>query len=210
VVLFVPSFETLMAQVWSARVQRGAPVRWGTFLGSWASRADLPPSADVAGLAEQWASRVGTERVHLVVTTSTALARHTTARILGLRTHDPVLGRPAPLTGAGVDVMRRVNRLLNVRQPPALRDPLLRRLTALLPTDLTQSQPELTVPRARRDWASDRAERLTERLRDRGYAVHGDLDQIAVRAARAETRPPRHEVLDAVLVACLRAARPDR
>ena len=80
-------------QVWSTRVQRGAPVRWATFVGRWARRDQLPPSADLATHRRLWAGRVGPERVHVVAGPD---ARRTTAEILGLRTADPVApARPA-------------------------------------------------------------------------------------------------------------------
>jgi hypothetical protein len=211
VLLFVPPFDALMAQVWSARVQRGVPIRWGTFTGKWAARKDLPPAADIPGLAAYWRDRVEPEHVHVVVFEADEPARRTTAEILGLRTRDPVAPILDTLDTAGVDVVRRVNRLLNVRLPPARHQALVRRLTPLLaPPARDTGQPRLGVPERHAAWAQDSARRIASGLRDHGYAVHGDLDRITNRPVEARlgaaTHPRRRDVLDLVLGACVSVA----
>ena len=59
--LLAEPLDAALAQVWSARVQRGAAVRWRGFVQRWAGRRDLPPSADLPALARLWAERVGPE-----------------------------------------------------------------------------------------------------------------------------------------------------
>ena len=102
VLLVVEPFDVTLAQVWSARVQRGAPVRWPGFVERWAGRRELPPSADYPALARLWAERVGAARVHVL------------------------LAAADPMT-----VTRDVARLLDVDPTPhrALRDPRWRDLS---------------------------------------------------------------------------------
>jgi hypothetical protein len=211
VLLFVPPFDALMAQVWSARVQRGVPIRWGTFTGKWVTRGGLPPAADLPALAAHWRDRVGPDHVHLVAFEADEPARRTAAEILGLRTRDPVAPALDTLSAAGVDVVRRVNRLLNVRLPPVQHQALLRRLTPLLTDPAPDAaQPRLAVPEPHVDWAQDSARRITSALGGQGYAVHGDLDRIVNRLSEARsgaaTHPRRRDVLNLVLDACVSAA----
>jgi hypothetical protein len=209
VVLFAPPFDALLGQVWSARVQGGAAVRWTTFLGKWANRHDLPPSADVAAIAARWKARVGAEHVHVVAPDADGWddhrARRTAGEILGLRPGEPAQPPEVrSLSAAGVDVVRRVNRLLRVRVTPDESRVLLRRLRPVLAAQDGHGGPGLHVPGHRTEWVRGRAERAIEGLANGGYAVHGDLDRIAP-SGPGRVRPPKRDVLELVLDACLRA-----
>jgi hypothetical protein len=200
VVLLAEPFDVLLAQVWSTRVQRGAPVRWVTFAARCARRDQLPPSADLATIAAFWAGRVGRDRVHVVAGPD---ARRTTAQILGLRTAAPAGPvDPRSLSPAAVDVLRRLNQVLNVRFPAEVRSVHLRHVAGLLPED---PAPALDVPHRHRAWLDDRARRVADDLRAGGYAVHGDLAGLAPRHVGAP-HPRRTDVLAQVLDTCLRVA----
>jgi hypothetical protein len=200
VVLLAEPLDVLLAQIWSTRVQHGAPVRWVTFAGRWARRDQLPPSADLATIAGFWGGRVGPERVHVVAGPD---ARRTTADILGLRTEGPIAPvDPRSLSPAAVDLLRRLNRVLNVRFPEDVRSAHLRRVAGLLPED---PDPALDVPQRHRAWLDDRARRVADDLRAGGYAVHGDLAGLAPRHVGAP-HPRRTDVLALVLDTCLRVA----
>lgn len=203
VVLLAEPLDVLLAQIWSTRVQHGAPVRWVTFAGRWARRDQLPPSADLASIAAFWAGRVGPDRVHVVAGPD---ARRTTAEILGLRGADPVPPVPSvvprSLSPAAVDVLRRLNRVLNVRFPEEVRSAHLRHVAGLLPED---PAPALAFPRRHRGWLDDRARGVADDLRAGGYAVHGDLAGLAPRHVGAP-HPRRDDVLTLVLDTCLRLA----
>ncbi len=208
VVLLAEPFDRALAQVWSARVQRGAPVRWPGFVRRWSGRPELPPSADLPALARWWAEQVGPARVHVVVAPEgPEAATRVTAGLLGL---DPRPGRrhhqaPEPrwkdLSPAAVDVLRRVNAVLNVRAPEATRGAVVRALVAELADD--RPGHPLTVPDPFRTWALDRARAQAEEIRSGGYPVHGDLDRIVPRFEGLPSRPRDTDVLRVVLDACL-------
>jgi hypothetical protein len=223
VLLGVPLDEAL-AQVWSARVQGGAPVRWRGFLQRWSGRGDLPPAADLAVLARRWAERVGPDSVHLVVSSpeegAAADATAATAEALALplraAARVPAPARPRPLTPAAVDVARRVNGVLGVRVAERRRREVVRSLVAVLDDPAGPGSPfaagprTLTVPGPLRDWAVDRAEQMTDDLRAAGYPVRGRLEDLAPRAEGLPTRPPRDAVLAVAVAACLRQASRDQ
>ncbi len=202
VVLLAEPLDVALAQVWSTRVQRGAPVRWVTFAGRWARRDQLPPSADLDAIASWWASRVGPDRVHVVTGPHVRRSVAAAAAVLGLPHVDAGPTDPRSLPPAAVDLLRRLNRVLNVRLPEPERDPRLRWLAGRLPED---ESPALTVPVRFRSWLDDRAERVAEGLAAGGYAVHGDLTGIAPRHDGAP-HPRNAEVLDLVLATVLDVA----
>ena len=209
VVLLAEPLDVALAQVWSARVQRGAPVRWRGFLDRWSGSPGLPPSADLPALARLWAQRVGPGQVHLVVAPPAAAAARTTAEVLGrqLRTR----ARTAPggtrdLSPAAVDVVRRVNGVLTVRLDPSRRRAATRTLVAALDGPGAAAT-GLSVPDQHAGWVRDRAARLTEELAAGRYPVHGRLADLAPVLTGLPTRPPRDGVLAAAQAACLDLAR---
>lgn len=228
VVLLAEPFDHALAQAWSARVQRGAPVRWHGFVERWSRRRDLPPSVDLPALARRWADRVGVGQVHVVATASDAAeTARLTADVLGIdigpgdrrqrslpSPSSPSRRRPdgwseecLELSPAAVDLARRVNAVLTVRVPEQRHAAALRQLVQ----DLAPSAPvghALTVPELWRDWARDRARQLVGDLDAGGYPVHGQLDRLVPRFDGLPTHPSRTEVLELVVAACL--GRPQR
>lgn len=212
VLLVAAPLDESLAQVWSARVQRGAPVRWPGFVQRWSGRRDLPPAADLPTLARQWSHRVGPGSVHVVVSPGDpdTVAR-TAAGILGVglspaRRPDArdLVPRWRDLSPEAVDVVRRVNTVLGVRADVPRREAVLRGLVGGLVGAALPVAP-LTVPEPFQDWARERAARLVEDLRAGGYPVHGRLDRLVPRFEGRPTHPRLEDVLDLVLDACLRS-----
>ena len=210
VVLLAEPLDESLAQVWSTRVQRGAPVRWQGFLRRWSGRRHLPPSADLGAVARDWAGRVGPERLH-VVAAATDLSRATTitAQLLEVEPK-PSRRRPVPsahlldLAAEQVDAMRRVNAVLKVRARGEEHEAAVARLRTLLAE--TPGTDRITLPESLRDWAADWAERLVHELATGGYAVHGRLEDLVPRFDRGRpTRPRTERVLDVLLAACVDA-----
>ena len=210
VLLLAPPLEQMLGQVWSARVQRGAPVSWTDFVGRWSRQVALPPSADLSALARSWAERVGAGRVHVVADPDPL---RTAADLLGIRLR--AAGRAStpdlvPLPGAAVDLLRRVNQVLAVRVPEDQQAAFRRVVSASwasgsrgMPADA--DEPGIVVPSRHRHWVEEQSARLVKELRRGGYPVHGDLDRITARQLGPQ-RPRRREVLDLVLDVVLEVA----
>ena len=201
VVLLLRPFDVHLAEVWSARVQAGAPVQWPVFTARSSRRDRLPPSLRLDEIAALWAAKVGAGRVHLVVGDADT-ARRATEQVTGLQAAPVAPGYPfAALGPAGTDVLRRLNRVLDVRLAAEHQDTVRARAVALLGT----AAAPVAVPQAQRGWARTEAERLVFALRAGGYPVVGDLDEVAPRHTSPDVpvAPRRREVLDLVLDACL-------
>ena len=217
VLLVAAPLDESLAQVWSARVQRGAPVRWPGFVQRWSGRRHLPPAADLPAVARQWAIRVGPGSVHVIVSAGDpGTVARTAAGILGVglspaRRGDAraLVPRWRDLSPEAVDVLRRVNAVLRVRAAAPRREVVLRGLVRTLdaaPTGIPAGPTaSLTVPEPFQDWAGERAARLVEDLRAGGYPVHGRLDRLVPRFESRPTHPRLGQVLDLVLETCLRS-----
>ena len=203
-VLLAEPLDAALAQVWSARVQRGAPVRWPGFVERWAGRRDLPPSADLPALARLWAERVGPDRVHVVrragrpgdgdprpppgprrSTRADAAAR---ARAPRWRDLSPAgRGRRAPGQRGAQRAVRPATPARGWWPEPGPRAGRRRRAAGTA----------LTVPDAVPGLGRGaRPSRLAEDLRAGGYPVHGDLDGLVPPVRGRPRAPAAVDVLD--------------
>jgi hypothetical protein len=200
VLVVADSIDAMLADAWRRRVERGSRTRWRTFVGAWAARDRLPPSAALDEVAAHWARRVGPGRVHLLADASV----ETAAAVLGLRAAAVPSARPGGAwSPEATDVVRRVNAVLAVHHPPRDRMALVRRLLRVLDEPSPRPDHGLGVPPRHRHWAATAGHRLARRLAEGDYPVHGDLAVLR----RPGTGPPgpRPQVvletmLDAVLV----------
>jgi hypothetical protein len=210
VVVVVEPVDRALFQAWSARVQAGAAARWRGYAHRWAGRRALPPSADVTAMARHWADRVGADRVHLVVATAPGTVAGRVCAVLGLTPSRRVrlTGEPPvlDLAPAAVDVLRRVNAVLDVRVPEDDRAAVRRTLGATLAARSAGAAEGLTVPPQLRDRLRERAERAVEELTSAGYPVHGRLADAVPRFETLASHPRRADALDLVVDACLTLA----
>ena len=213
-VIVVEPVDQALFQAWSARAQAGAAVRWRGFAHRWAARRLLPPSADLPALARQWADRVGADNVRLVVVPTPRSAAALVGDALGLDLAPSrrvrLAGPPPvlPLSPAAVDVVRRVNAVLDVRVAGPRRAGRRRALAAMLAAFPEGTGQTLTVPPPLRDWAREQGRRAVEELTSAGYPVHGRLTDAVPRFQGLASHPSRAEALDLVVQACLTVAGP--
>ncbi len=158
---------TLLVHAWTAHsFAEGGPA-WRDWLDPLTRRRALPPRADLAGTARSWASRVGPERVRIVLDPAELPA------LVGVRR--PLPGPPA-LSADAVDLVRRVGQVLGLLAVPPRRQALLR--DTLRPRLLAVPGPPLVVPAEHADWVHARARKVRAAVLRAGYAVHGDPDSL--------------------------------
>jgi hypothetical protein len=152
---------------------------------------------------------VGREHVHVVVAGgSTDAASAGAAEVLGVglvprrRALEP---RWKDLSPSAVDVVRRVNTVLDVR---VREDRHAEALRTLVPAVARAGRPDhaLTVPEPFQDWARRRAERIESELTDGGYPVRGRLEELVPSFEGLPAHPRRADALDVLLTACLALA----
>ena len=171
VVVLGSGLDRMLAHLWTAR-SFGAGVRpWGDFLAAERRRTALSPRVDLATMAQTWADRVGSGRVHVVVD-DPRLA----ARLAGRRRPLPVL---PDLSADAVELARRTAPVVGTLVTPERRSHLM--WHRFRPTLAVYAGPPLLVPRRHHAWLAERTADLRRRLSSGGYAVHGDLPEPSVR-----------------------------
>ncbi len=202
--------EAMMRQVWTARVRAGGDTRWQRLWSRAAGRDTLPVRIDLPRVADHWTRRVGAGRVHLVLGRDHDAVHRAAGEALGLPDLAVHIGHPAvpPWSSASVDLLRRLNAVLNIRldlvRADALRDGVLPDLLA----DSGDGQDDpLRAPDRYREWSRGRAAGIAKDLATCGYAVHGNLEDLAPCSDDAAPGTPvRSDVLAVAIRACLRAA----
>lgn len=192
-------FDLMMAEVWARRVLLGSDVRWSRFWARWHQAPHLPGFADLGQLANRWADQVGPHRVHVVLARDHAQAAALTGSLVGA---DLVVPDPA-FPAEAVDLVRAVNKVLNVAVTQERHDELLREVVR--PLVATPGSPRLAPPPRLLGWAAATARESVRRLREAGYPVLGDPEAHVPRGSDPE-QPDVTATLDVALHACLRAA----
>lgn len=191
-VLLADDLASMLADVWTWRVQHRVTASWRWWVGHWAGRDQLPPRLDLTAVAATWADRLGPDRVHLVVGTPLP------ATLLGAA---PATS-PEPLSADAGELLTRVNEVLTVLVTPERHQGLLDRV--VLPLLAGEHGPRPAVPPRRQAWVRARAERLVEELSAAGYPVHGDLAGLLPRSGEGSVATTAAGVLDVALRALLR------
>ena len=193
--------EVMMAEHWGETVRNGGILKWSTIWRRAEAAGRLPGPIDVPAIADRLAGR-RREPLHVVVAREADVAASLAAGVLG--------ARPAEMHGTGdaamSDLLRRLNRLTALTQGPARVRDLSRTLVALLGE--TPSGPDDAVrpatPPASLPWARAIAASAADRLRDAGYAVHGEPDALAPTDHRLPGTVDRERTLELAVTACLR------
>lgn len=174
----------MLAHVWTAR-SFGAGIRpWAEWLAAETRRSDLLPRIDLAGLAEEWVSRVGAGKVHVVLD-DPRLA----ARLAGGRR---VTADLSELSADAVELARRTAPVVGTLVSPEQRTTLMwHRLRPVLAA--ADDGPALRVPDRHRRRLVEHTSTLRERLSRGDYAVHGELPDPS--GAAGVTAPDEERVL---------------
>jgi hypothetical protein len=192
---------------WQEGIKHGRTLPFQDFLDRVTDPARSHPHArkfwrhqDVADLLDRWGAALPPQRVHLVTVPPPGAARDLLwRRFCEVLEVDPEV---ATLPGAGantslgvtaVDVLRRVNREIrrNRRRPPLLRRTVKQVLVngALRRDD----SPRVSTPDAMLPRLEEITETWVRRVKDAGYDVVGDLDDLRPRPVESGV-PVRHKV----------------
>ncbi len=168
---------------------------------------------DVPDVLCRWASRLPSQRVHVVTVPPPGSAPEQLwqrfATVLGVSPND-LDARPtepnSSLGTAEAQLLRRLNLALPPDLPWWLYEHTVRKhLVEMLAGRLTGAR-RFTVPSDQLPWVTERATQMTSELADAGYRVVGDLDDLIPTASTPEPGPDEvtdAAVLDAALaVAC--------
>lgn len=162
--------DVMMAEHWDRRVRAGGIVRWHSLWQQWLKRDRLPRPLDLAARAQELAARG--EDLVIVIGSDTEIAHTRAVTHLGRRPQIPA----PPLNPAASDAFRRLNRLLIQTQGADALELWRPRLEKLL---WFPDREPLGVPTDALEWAREQAERQVQLLREGGYAVVGDLTELA-------------------------------
>lgn len=169
---------------------------------------------EIPDIIARWAPDLPPERVHLVTVPPAGsdpdLLWRRFAETFGLSGLDLEIGTERVNPSLGVPetaLIRRINRAANQVVPPADYRPLVRELLAHQTLAQRTSSPRLALPPDVHDWAADLAQAWVTELRDRGYRVVGDLDELLVGPPTAYADPdrPRERQVSAAAVDAIRA-----
>ncbi|MGH3446135.1 MAG: hypothetical protein ACRDQA_29130 [Nocardioidaceae bacterium] len=165
---------------------------------------------DLLRICETWEAVVPAERIHVLTVppsgTSPAELLGRFASVVGFNarklTEEPVWSNET-VGVAGTEVIRRVNARLEGRLNQRQYDRVIKMTVVKLLADRTDPA-RFTLPGAEVGWVSERAEQLIDALRERGYPVEGDLDELRPRV-RDGGRCPDDATDDELLEAALDA-----
>jgi hypothetical protein len=160
------SLDRMLTDAWTARCFAEGAEPWQEWLEPRVRRDRLPARADLRAMARRWESRVGRERVAVVLDPALVPS------LVGVR-RLPAPSRPA---ADAVELGRRVGQVLGLLAPPDRRRDLVRH--TLRPWLEECPGPPLVVPERHRAWVHGRAARLRDGVLRAGYAVHGNPDSL--------------------------------
>jgi hypothetical protein len=140
---------------------------------------------EIPDILDRWARELPPERVHLVTVPRPGgppdLLWQRFVGVLGLDGLDLDLAGERANPSLGVPetaLLRRLNVRANAVVPPAVYRPLVRELLAHQTLSQRLTSPRLTLPPDDHAWAVGLSEKWVATLRERGYDVVGDLDDL--------------------------------
>jgi len=214
---------------WQENVKHRRVISYGSFLeairdparatetGSWFWAVQELPD-----ILARWGGTLPASRVHVITVPKPGSPRKllwdrfTEAFGLGGLRLDLQEERSNPSLGVPeTALMRRINRAVNDVLPPADYRPLVRELLAHQTLSRRTTSPRLAVPADVHAWATELAESWVAALRERGYAVTGDLADLVPDATVATFVDPdnprealvNNAALDAIKALLLENAR---
>lgn len=188
-VVLVAPVDRAVFGLWTARVRRGAAVRWRRIWERLAQAPVLPPAIDPGRVLDELEGRVRPDRIHLVVADSPVVAAGHVAAYLD---NSDIWGVGLP-TWPQIDLARRLNWVHAARLDRHERAINVAALLDLLDPGHAPGLGMPAPPPRLRGWARATGHRIGDVLAERaaagGYAVHGDLEEVGRVVSGVSARP---------------------
>ena len=166
---------------------------------------------DLPVVLRNWASELPPEQVHIVTVPRGAAPDELWNRFAATVGFDPA-NRPVEIDvknpSMGIvetNVLRRVNHLVVKEMAWPVYQSLVKNLLAVSMLATRPDKEPLRLPAEDQDWVAQKSKEMVQALRDGGYQVTGDLDDLLPATGGAEPRHPDEvtdtEMLDAALYA---------
>jgi hypothetical protein len=222
VALTVRDFASLLPAEWQETVKHRNTRSWEDWLEDVIDRESVSEDRrqwwfwrvhDTLAILELWSRHVPAERVHVIMTpprgSDQRLLWQRFAALLGVDpdTVDPSRARPnASLGMPETEFLRRLNQALPAEVPDwfymwNVKEAVAHTALAARPADA-----RLVLPAEREGWAKEQAEALVAGLRDSGYDVIGDLDELLPRPPLEPYASPASQPAERMLDAAVDAA----
>ena len=224
IVLTVRDMATLLPAEWQETVKHRNARSWEDWLGDVIDRESADDDRrkwwfwrvhDTMAILRLWAGQVPPERIHVIPTPSRGSAGgllwERFATVLGIDPGSADLSRARPNASLGmaeIEFLRRLNQALPGRDTVPdwfymwnVKETVAHRALADLPRG-----GRLILPADRDSWAKEQSETLISGLRESGYHIAGDLDDLRPPQAAEPVTSPSDQPAEAVLDAAVQAA----
>jgi hypothetical protein len=220
IVLTVRDMATLLPAEWQETVKHRNARQWEDWLGDVIDRESLDPDRrqwwfwrvhDTMAILGSWARRIPPEHVHVIMTpprgSDQGLLWRRFASLTGIDPGSVDLTRARPNASLGMaetEFLRRLNQALPDEVPDWFYMWNVKEAVAHGALAARPRGGQLVIPADRDAWAKEQAETLIAGLRDSGYHLIGDLDELQPRPATESASPadlPAEQVLDAAVEA---------
>ncbi len=224
VVLTVRDMATLLPAEWQETVKHRNARSWEDWLGDVIDRESADEDRrqwwfwrvhDSLAILRLWAGHVPPERIHVVTNpprgSATGLLWERFASLLGIDPGSADLGRARPNASLGMaetEFLRRLNQALPAPDVVPdwfymwnVKETVAHRAFAGRPRG-----GRLVLPADRDAWAKEQSETLIAGLRESGYHIAGDLDDLRPQQVTEPASSPSDQPAEAVLDAAVQAA----
>jgi hypothetical protein len=219
VVLTARDLARVVPAMWQESLKAGHTWTWEEYISGLRDpgAASRPPALgfwicqDLPALLDIWGAAVPRERIHIVTVpppgSSETLLLERFCKAVGIDAGALTVDTPwvnRSVGAAGAEALRRLNAALDGRlnRPQYVR--VCKHVIARTLAETTTSS-QMTLPAEHRAWAVERGREMVNRIRERGYLVVGDLEELVPLATttHAAGRSPDEtndtEVLDATM-----------
>jgi hypothetical protein len=194
----VRDLATLLPAEWQESVKHRSRAEWQEWVARVIRESGDPDRRrwwfwkvhDTVDIARAWGTDLRPERVHIVTVpppgSPPGLLWHRFAHLLGIDPSQADLAVARPNASLGiteVELLRRLNATLPASYPDWAYTDWVKECVAQKALAGRAQSPRLQLPEERVPWAEEEAERVVDALKQAGYDIVGDLDDLRPRPA---------------------------